>query len=125
MKAIATTTLSILLLAALAGCSSAPTEKTSEAAPAVSQAPSATSTPSPEAKPVEAFVAPAAVKAPADPEVLANIAAIDNCMVAAFTYKVWEGITVKPEVPVGHQELAKDYVALTEKKISELGCSKG
>lgn len=124
MKVIVASALSTIALAALVGCSSAPAEKPAETAPAASWEASATTTPSAEAKPVEAPVAPLAVKPPADPEVLANIEKLDNCIVAAFTYKVWDGVSTKPEVPVGHQELAKDYVALTEKKISELGCSK-
>lgn len=121
---IATLSAAVLLSAvALTGCAaSAPAEKAPEPVSAAQFDKQVTPVTPAESKPAEAFIAPAVVKAPADPEVLANIAKMDNCITAAFTYKIWSGVAVKAEVPAPHQELAKDYVALTEKKIAELGC---
>lgn len=123
MKAIITTA-AILSTLFLGACSSAPAEKPVEAAPAASQAPTVSSTPTPSAKAVEPYAAPLASvgKPPANPAAVANIEGLKDCASAVFHRKVFVALSVDPEVPVGHQELVKDYVALVDKRSAELGC---
>lgn len=121
---IATLTASALLaIATLSGCgASVPAEKAAEVAPAASQASSATTTPSATPKPSQAFVAPAVARVPEDPETLAAFAALKDCSMVKFNHDLWTAISTKDTVPAPHQDLAKRYVTVIDKKGAELGC---
>lgn len=121
-RKVATLTASALLvLASITGCgASAPSQEAAVTPTAASHEPSATSTPTPAAKPSQAFVA--APMAPEDPAVIKQISELKVCSMAVFMDKLWGSVAVNPKVPAEHQARAADYVTKIEAKKAELGC---
>ena len=114
----------LLSALALSACSPAPSEKAAEVAPAASQAPAVTSTPSATPKPVEAPVAVAVARTPEEQKAIDTINGLKDCSMVTFYVKTFTAIAAKTDIPASSQQTAKEYVALADKKGTELGCPK-